>query len=343
MTGALLPCVPPIVSSPAHSLSASLRQRAAVTTTAPTTHRHGLLGPRRGPRRAAARAVRGRDRHRHRGPLRRLGRDAAADPGGGRQLARRRLLLAGRRLPRGAVGDRRVDATLPESCSTRFRPRCARPNGDWVGLSGRARTVIYNTDESPRPTSPTRSSTSPTRRGSGRIGWAPTNASFQDFVTALRALEGEDAAREWLEGIVANGVPYEGNTAIVEAVAAGEVEVGSRTTTTCTASSPRTPTTRRQQVLPGGDPGSLINIAGAGVLATTDEPDAATGADRVPPLADRPGVLRRRDLRDPRRRRRRGAGGPAAVDTLSNLPEFDLNLLLDLQGTVDLLTEVGAL
>ena len=52
----------------------------------------------------------------------------------------------------------------------------------------------------------------------GRIGYAPTNASFQDHVTAIRALEGEDAARAWLEGLVANGaLPYENNTAILEA------------------------------------------------------------------------------------------------------------------------------
>jgi iron(III) transport system substrate-binding protein len=60
----------------------------------------------------------------------------------------------------------------------------------------------------------------------GRIGWAPTNGSFQAFVTALRVIEGEDRAREWLEGIRANDPKvYEGNNPALDAVIAGEVDV----------------------------------------------------------------------------------------------------------------------
>jgi iron(III) transport system permease protein len=110
----------------------------------------------------------------------------------------------------------------------------------------------------------------------GRIGWAPTNASLQDFVTALRTLVGEDAARTWLEGIVANAVPYEGNTAILEAVAAGEVEVGITNhyyLYRYLAEDAAFPVAN--YYFGGGDPGALINIAGAGVVSTTDQPDAA--------------------------------------------------------------------
>ena len=61
----------------------------------------------------------------------------------------------------------------------------------------------------------------------GRIGWAPTNGSFQAFVTALRALEGDRRAEEWLKGILANRPRvYNNNTAIVDAVGRGEVHVG---------------------------------------------------------------------------------------------------------------------
>ena len=40
----------------------------------------------------------------------------------------------------------------------------------------------------------------------GRVGWAPTNGSFEAFVTAMRAILGEQRTREWLEGMVANDV-----------------------------------------------------------------------------------------------------------------------------------------
>src|SRR5690606_40704979 len=59
----------------------------------------------------------------------------------------------------------------------------------------------------------------------GRLGWAPTNASFQSFVTALRLVEGEDGARRWLEGIRDNQPKdYANNVAALEAVSRGEVD-----------------------------------------------------------------------------------------------------------------------
>ena len=58
----------------------------------------------------------------------------------------------------------------------------------------------------------------------GRIGWSPTNASFQTMVTAMRVKWGEDKTRRWLEGIQANDPKvYPKNTPQVAAVAAGGV------------------------------------------------------------------------------------------------------------------------
>jgi iron(III) transport system substrate-binding protein len=60
----------------------------------------------------------------------------------------------------------------------------------------------------------------------GRIGIAPGNASFQSFVTALRVLEGEQVAADWLTGIKRNAVIYEKNGAILEAVESGQLAAG---------------------------------------------------------------------------------------------------------------------
>jgi iron(III) transport system substrate-binding protein len=233
--------------------------------------------------------------------------------------------------------------TLPQETLDQVPPALRSPNDDWVGLSGRARTVVYNTDELTDDEVPDSILDFTDPAWQGRIGYAPTNASFQDFVTALRFLEGEDAAKAWLEGIVANAVPYENNTAVVEAVAAGEVSVGFVNhyyLYRFLAEDPDYPAANKFYT--DGDPGALINIAGAGVLATTDveagalalidfllSPTAqvyfATETFEIPVTED--------------------AEPPVELPALDSLtlPDFDLNQLLDLQGTVDLLIEVGAL
>ena len=60
----------------------------------------------------------------------------------------------------------------------------------------------------------------------GKLGIAPTNASFQAFVTAMRVVEGEEKTLAWLEAMKENAVIFEKNGAILEAVEAGVVDVG---------------------------------------------------------------------------------------------------------------------
>lgn len=218
------------------------------------------------------------------------------------------------------------------------------PQADWVGVTGRARTVVYNTDLLDASDLPDSFADYTDPEWADRIGWAPTNASFQDHVTALRGLLGEDATRSWLEGIMANRpVPFAKNTNVIEAVAAGEVAVGFVNhyyLYRFLAEDPGYPVANRFYT--DGDPGALVNVAGAGVLATTDDVEAATEVVRCLlsdesqryfaetnyelPVVD--GVEPWSDL--PR------------LDSLT-LPAFDLNRLADLEGTVDLLIEVGAL
>src|SRR5690606_7716003 len=112
----------------------------------------------------------------------------------------------------------------------------------------------------------------------GHLGWAPTNASFQTMVTAMRATWGEEKTRQWLEGIQANmPIVYENNTAIVSAVAGGEIEAGFvnhyylyRFLHEEGESFPA-----RNYFIPDGGPGSLVMTSGAGILETSRNRDAA--------------------------------------------------------------------
>jgi iron(III) transport system substrate-binding protein len=104
----------------------------------------------------------------------------------------------------GAVGEEGLLATLSDETLGAVDERFTSDDGNWVGISGRSRVVVYNTDNVSEDELPDSIFGFTDPEWSGRIGWAPTNASFQAFVTALRVIEGEDRAREWLEGIQAN-------------------------------------------------------------------------------------------------------------------------------------------
>jgi iron(III) transport system substrate-binding protein len=113
------------------------------------------------------------------------------------------------------------------------------------------------------------------------VGVAPANASFQDFVTAMRSTEGDATAREWLEGMAANRAPaYADNSSIVAAVGRGEIPMGLVNhyyNYRALDEDPGSPTAN--YVFPGGDLGSLLIASTVSVLATAD--DAATAGEFV--------------------------------------------------------------
>ncbi|RMG94188.1 MAG: iron ABC transporter substrate-binding protein [Chloroflexi bacterium] len=180
----------------------------------------------------------------------------------------------------GAVQLAGLLAPLPEEVLSKVPARFADDNGEWVGISGRARVVVYNTEAITDPETQLPDDlwgfTEPEWKG--RIGWAPTNGSFQAMVTAMRVVWGEEKTRDWLLGIQANDpVVYEKNTPIVAAVGAGEVEVGFvnhyylyRFLAEEGESFPA-----RNYFLPGGGPGSLILVSGVGMLKTAENADNA--------------------------------------------------------------------
>ena len=219
------------------------------------------------------------------------------------------------------------------------------PDDLWVGVSGRARTVVYNTDKlSPEDLPETLDGfTDPSWKG--RIGWAPTNGSFQAMVTGMRIVWGEDRTREWLEGIVANeATVYAKNTPTVAATGAGEVEVGfvNHYYLHRFLAEEGDGFAARNYFLPGGGPGSAVLVAGAAILKTAENgPQANRFLEYLLseeaqtyfaeetyeyPLID--GVAHSELL--------------PGLDTL-NTPDIDISDLGDLEATQNLLQEAGAL
>lgn len=170
----------------------------------------------------------------------------------------------------GAVAKAGLLAPLPDDVLARVPERFRSPERLWVGISGRARVVVYNTDAVTPDELPADIWDFTDPKWEGRIGWAPTNGSFQAMVTAMRAVWGDDKTRQWVEGIQENQpVAFDGNAPIVEAVGAGEVDVGfvNHYYLYRFLSEQGEGFAARNYFLPGGGPGSLVMAAGAGRLA----------------------------------------------------------------------------
>lgn len=158
-------------------------------------------------------------------------------------------------------------------------PEWARAaDGSWVGISGRARALVYNTQSLTAADLPAdiRDLTDP--KWKGRLGWAPTNGSFQAMVTGMRSSWGEAATREWLEGMVKNEAKvYPKNTPQVAAAAAGEIDIGLVNhyyLHRFMAEEGDSFSARNYHPSAGG-PGSLVMVAGAGILSTSDDKENA--------------------------------------------------------------------
>lgn len=176
----------------------------------------------------------------------------------------------------GAIDD--LFTPLPDNLLNLVPEWARSADGLWVGISGRARTLVYNTDTLTEADLPAdiRDLTDP--KWKGRLGWAPTNTSFQAMVTAMRVMWGEDATRQWLEGVQANKPKvYPKNTPQVAAAASGEIDIGMVNhyyLHRFLAEEGDSFSARNYHPSAGG-PGALILVAGAGVLSTADDKENA--------------------------------------------------------------------
>ena len=170
---------------------------------------------------------------------------------------------------------------LPTAVLDRVPENLRAADGDWVGIAGRQRVLIYNTDllkESDLPKSVLELTNAKYR---DKVAVAPSNASFQDFVAALDQLEGTETTNEWLKGMAANGAKaYAKNSAIAEAVARGEIPMGLVNhyyVLEIKEDDPSAPVAAYR--FPGTDPGSLFLVATASV--PTASPDKQQADDLV--------------------------------------------------------------
>ncbi|GAA3910982.1 iron ABC transporter substrate-binding protein [Streptomyces lacrimifluminis] len=218
-------------------------------------------------------------------------------------------------------------------------------DGDWVGLSGRVRVIAYNPDEVTEGEVPDSVFDVVKPEWKGKVGFAPTNASFQAFVTGMRVLKGDDTTRQWLEDLKANGSKtYAHNLATLDAVEAGEVSLGlvnhyywyERV-----AEKGEDKVNSKLHFLPGKDPGALINVAGAGILKDGGQSETAQKA--VDYLLSKDAQTY---FADTTKEYPLAAGVTSTVEGLPPFeslqsPDIDLGRLESLQETLAMLQDAG--
>jgi iron(III) transport system substrate-binding protein len=248
----------------------------------------------------------------------------------------------------GALGALKADnrlAPLSKETLEKVDPAFRSPDGLWVGVSGRARVIVYNTDRVDPNGLPDSILDYVAPKWKGKVGVVPRSDGFPEFVTALRLTKGEDFARQWLESLVSNNArAYANNISAIQAVANGEIEVAflNHYYLYRFLAERGDGFKARNYFFDNGDLGGLFLVSGAAVLETSKKKDAAekfvqyllspkaqqyfADFDHEYPLVE-------------------GTTADPNLPPLSTLqaPEIDLSDLGDLRGSLKLLQETGVL
>ena len=246
----------------------------------------------------------------------------------------------------GTLADRGRTQQLPQAVLEFVPSNFRDPDSAWIGTSGRARSIPYNTDALSASDIPADIMSFPdTDAFAGEIGWTPTYSSFQAFVTAMRILEGEEATRDWLNGMQELGVSTYGDEfQIARAVADGEISVGlanhyyiQRVLARRGSDAPLSTAFTRD------DAGAIFNVAGACVLDTASDSTLASNFVRHLLSAEAQDYFARSTFEYPLVPEVDPVGRLPPIDELSPPEGVDLSQLSDLEATISLLRETGAL
>lgn len=232
-----------------------------------------------------------------------------------------------------------IPANLLQKVDGKFRDR----NGKWIGISGRARVLDYNTNAVASNELPSSVWQLTQPKWRGKVGWAPTNGSFQSFVTAMRLTAGDAKTLEWLKAMKANGTKvFANNTSIVEALGRGEIHLGlvnNYYLYRFTDQNPNFPV--KHHYMPG-DVGSMVNVAGVAIVDTTDQKADAQKFIEYLLSNQSQNYFAQETNEYPLVS---GIAPPKGQITIAqiNAPNIDLSNLSDLEGTLALLQQAGLL
>lgn len=178
----------------------------------------------------------------------------------------------------GSLSKAGLLAPVPSDLADLIPDAYTSKDDSWIGVTGRARVIAYDGEELTADQIPDSVLDLTASEWNGRVGFPPGNASFQSFVTALRVIEGEDAADAWVAAMSENApVLTEKNNATLDLVNSGELDLGliNHYYWFEAASEQGADNMRAQLKFLPGDAGGIVNVSGAGILAGAEgDPEA---------------------------------------------------------------------
>jgi len=243
----------------------------------------------------------------------------------------------------GSLADQNRTRSLPNDILGMIPAEFSDPDGHWVGTSGRARAVPYNTDRLDESDVPDDIFAFPDYEPfENNFGWAPSYGSFQAFVTAMRLRKGRERTKEWLESMIDHGTEtYPDEFFASQHVADGEIVAGLANhyyTLRVQAARPDAPIAL---IFTENDAGAIFNVAGACVLDTASNPEMATRFVRHLLSAEAQDYFARRTFEYPLLPSVEPVGDLPPVDELSVPEGVDLAQLSNLEPALELIRSVG--
>ncbi|MFW6017858.1 MAG: extracellular solute-binding protein [Halapricum sp.] len=218
------------------------------------------------------------------------------------------------------------------------------PDNNWVGIAGRARAIPYNTEQVDERDLPDGVMGFPEVDAfEDAMGWAPTYGAFQDFITAMRLQEGEDATLQWLEDMQSAAVQsYDNEFLVSDAVSTGELTAGFANHYYALRVLNGSPDRPLDLHFTSGDAGSLVNVSGAALLDRNESAGLADVFVRHLLSAEAQEFFATRTYAYPMLPGVQPVGDLPTIDELET-PDIDLTELSNTGPTTDLLTEAGVL
>lgn len=161
---------------------------------------------------------------------------------------------------------------------TQVDPAYRPSHGKWVGIAARSTVFVYNKDKLSQADLPKSLLDLANPAWKGRWAASPSGADFQAIVSALLELKGEAATLEWLKAMKRNFTAYKGNSTVLKAVNAGQIDAGVIYHYYSFVDQSKTGENSKNTALhyfKHQDPGAFVSISGAGVLASSKHKEEA--------------------------------------------------------------------